>query len=194
MAEHALDHEAAARLAAEHRHAMEQAVATPTVEASAQPSASQTVQPSPSPALPAPSSGDGKVVGIGDLRGAADTGTVAAGAVEVEANPTAQVREGVPDVDGSLEPGVISKEVRKRLGAVLSCYERALKRRPKLSGKIVVSFTIGSTGSVTDAEMASDTLGDAEVSSCVIANVKRWRFPAPDGGSVTVEYPLIFTP
>jgi hypothetical protein len=37
--------------------------------------------------------------------------------------------------------------------------------------------------------MGSDAVGD-----CIISRLKRWRFPKPDGGSVTVNFPFIFTP
>jgi len=42
--------------------------------------------------------------------------------------------------------GLVSKEVRARIGAVKACYERALKRNPNLSGKIKVRWTITAAG------------------------------------------------
>ena len=39
-------------------------------------------------------------------------------------------RSEAPAVDGDLDPGIISAEVRKRMGAIKGCYERALKRNP----------------------------------------------------------------
>jgi hypothetical protein len=42
-------------------------------------------------------------------------------------------------------------------------------------------------------DIADDSMGDSEVSSCIKQLVARWRFPAPAGGSVEVEFPFVFT-
>ena len=42
-------------------------------------------------------------------------------------------RRETPAVDGELDPNMVAKEVRSRLGAIKACYERALKRNPNLS-------------------------------------------------------------
>jgi hypothetical protein len=82
--------------------------------------------------------------------------------------------------------------VRTRLGAIKACYERALKRNPTLSGKVVIHWTITQAGTVSGVDVEQDTLGDAEVASCIKALVARWRFPAPSGGSVDVSFPFVF--
>ena len=102
-------------------------------------------------------------------------------------------REAItPSVDGELDPSVVSKEVKRRLGAIKACYERALKRNPSLSGKVVVFWTITEAGTVSGLDIEQDTLGDPEVSNCIKALVKGWRFPRPSGGSVDVSFPFLF--
>ena len=76
---------------------------------------------------------------------------------------------------------MVAKEVRSRLGAIKACYERALKRNPNLSGKVVIHWTITQAGTVSGVDVEQDTLGDAEVASCIKSLIARWRFPAPVG-------------
>ena len=104
------------------------------------------------------------------------------------------VKSEAPAVDGPLDPSLVVKEVRTRIGAIKACYERALKRKSDLSGRVKIRWTITTAGTVTDVEIEEDTVGDAEVSSCMKGLVRRWRFPAPSGGSVDVVYPFLFEP
>jgi TonB family protein len=137
--------------------------------------------------------GSGKVADIGSLRG---SGTIAGGSTgvgAVEKRVSGVVKSEAPAVDGELDPALVSKEVRARIGAVKACYERALKRNPSLSGKVKVRWTITAAGTVSGVDIADDSMGDSEVSSCIKQLVARWRFPAPAGGSVEVEFPFVFT-
>jgi TonB family protein len=104
------------------------------------------------------------------------------------------VKSEAPTVDGPLDPSLVSKEVRTRIGAIKACYERALKRNPNLSGRVKMRWTITTAGTVTDVEIDEDTVGDAEVASCLKGLVGRWRFVAPSGGPVQVVYPFLFEP
>ena len=80
------------------------------------------------------------------------------------------------------------------LADIKDCYERELKRNPKLAGKIVVRFTIDEEGRVTGAAIEDNTLGEKAVAACIISRFERFRFPKPDGGAVTAAYPFIFAP
>jgi hypothetical protein len=136
--------------------------------------------------------GSGKVANISGLRGAGSIAGGDTGAGLSEKRVSGIVRSEAPAVDGELDPSLVSKEVRARLGAIKACYERALKRNPNLSGKIKVRWTITAAGTVSAVEIEEDSLGDSEVSSCIRGLVLRWRFPAPSGGSVDVVYPFVF--
>jgi hypothetical protein len=103
------------------------------------------------------------------------------------------VKDSAPtDVDGTLDPGVIAKEIRGRLGAIKACYEAGLKRNPSIGGKVQLRFEVSSVGKVTSAEIENDTMHDEEVAGCIKSRVMSWRFPAPAGGSVQFSYPFIF--
>jgi TonB family protein len=137
--------------------------------------------------------GSGKVADIGSLRGAGTIASGNTGAGATEKRVSGVVKSEAPAVDGELDPALVSKEVRARIGAVKACYERALKRNPNLSGKVKVRWTITAAGTVSGVDIADDTMGDSEVSSCIKQLVARWRFPAPSNGSVEVEFPFVFT-
>jgi len=94
---------------------------------------------------------------------------------------------------GRLASSRIVATVRQRQGEAAKCYERALKRKPSLGGKLKVQFTIAPTGAVSAAKIVSDGLRDAKLSTCVLARLKSWRFPRPVGGPVTARYPFVFS-
>lgn len=135
--------------------------------------------------------GSGKVASISGLRGGSDIAGASTGQVG-ERKIAGIVKQEAPSVDGELDPNIVAKEVRSRIGAVKACYERALKRNPNLSGKVVVHWTITAAGTVSSVDIEQDTLGDNEVSSCIKSLVARWRFPAPSGGAVEVSFPFLF--
>lgn len=136
--------------------------------------------------------GTGKVASISGLRGGGDIAGASTGTVGGERRVTGVVKSEAPAVDGELDPNIVAKEVRSRLGAIKACYERALKRNPNLSGKVQVHWTITPAGTVSGVDIEQDTLGDAEVSGCIKGLVARWRFPAPAGGAVDVSFPFVF--
>lgn len=92
---------------------------------------------------------------------------------------------------GALDKELIRRTVRRHLNEVKFCYQRELQRNPKLGGRIVVQFTIGGKGTVLLSKVQSSTLDNATVESCVASAVRRWSFPAPQGGGlVMVSYPF----
>ncbi len=138
--------------------------------------------------------GTGTAKGIGGLR-ASGPGEVGSGerGVEKVAVLRGSVKDSTPlDMDGSLDPNVVANTIRSRKGAIIACYEKALKRNPSLAGKVQLRFTISAIGKVTAAEIDTNTLGDDEVGSCMVTIVKTWRFPAPAGGEVQFSYPFVF--
>ena len=138
--------------------------------------------------------GTGNLKGIGGLRatGPGDVSTGEKGGERV-ATVRGNVRDSAPaDIDGALDPNVVANEIRRRKGAIVACYESALKRNPNLSGKVELQFTVSAVGKVTGAEIGTDTMHDDEVNNCIKSRVASWRFPAPDGGEVHFSYPFIF--
>lgn len=135
--------------------------------------------------------GSGEKAEIGGLA-TSGGGKVSAG--EKKQTRVAAVKAEAPEVDGSLDRDAITKVVRRRIKSLQDCYERELKRDTSLSGKIEVEFTIGESGRIDEARVSNNQMGSPAVGACLVSRIRRWRFPTPDGGSVTVNYPFIFTP
>jgi len=127
----------------------------------------------------------------GDSVGGDAVSTGAATEKKIKANATVGGGEETGGT-GILDQGKVTKTVRKNMPALRNCYEKALKKNPTLEGKISVKFTIGTNGRVTSASAASDSIGDASVSSCVIDKFRGFVFDKPEGGSVSYVYPIVF--
>lgn len=106
----------------------------------------------------------------------------------------ARARLGTLAVTGGLPLKDVARVVKARARGVQYCYEKALNRRPDLSGKLKVRVEIAADGRVTAATVTSDTVADTKVTGCVARQMRRWRFPKADDGKPTVaEVPLTFS-
>ncbi|WP_437485432.1 AgmX/PglI C-terminal domain-containing protein [Sorangium sp. So ce1014] len=104
------------------------------------------------------------------------------------------VRMGAVQVSGRLPPEVIQRIVRQSFGRFRLCYERGLQRNTGLQGRVAVRFTIDRSGAVAKAGDGGSDLPDGAVVSCVVRAFHALSFPAPEGGSVDVVYPILFAP
>jgi TonB family protein len=93
---------------------------------------------------------------------------------------------------GKLDKAIIRRIVRARLSQMRFCYEKELANDPKLEGKITLSFAIDTEGNVANVQSDS-SLGNQAVESCVTGVFQRMVFPKPEGGIVTVRYPIVFS-
>jgi len=128
--------------------------------------------------------------GVGYGGGGAGAGSVGVMAYRVAAP---QIRVGQAVITGHLDREIIRRTIRRQINRVKAAYERQLKARPDLAGKLVVRITIDEKGAVTDAAVASSDMGCPELEREVVAVVRTWTFPAAAGGGVVVvNYPFIF--
>jgi hypothetical protein len=95
-------------------------------------------------------------------------------------------------VSGRLPPEVIQRIVRMSFGRFRYCYESGLRGNPELRGRVAVRFVIDRSGAVPLASDAGSDMPDANVVQCVVRAFGDLSFPEPDGGMVTVEYPIVF--
>lgn len=96
-------------------------------------------------------------------------------------------------VNGRLPPEAVQRIVRANFGRFRDCYEQGLAKSPDLAGRVAVRFVIGTEGAVTETALADADLPDAAVRSCVVETYKGLAFPKPEGGTVTVIYPIVFS-
>ena len=90
------------------------------------------------------------------------------------------------------------REIFEKLSAetlkLKDCYENNTKET-KPSGKMSTRFTIGPNGKASNAVVLESELKSLPVEACVVSVLNGLTFPAPaDGGSVQVDYPLVFSP
>jgi hypothetical protein len=109
-----------------------------------------------------------------------------------------KLSQGATTVSGRLPPEVIQRIVRQNFGRLRLCYENGLRKDPTLGGEVRVKFVIDRTGSVATSQAAADVpaeraLKDPAVVACVVRAFQGLSFPEPEGGIVTVVYPVIFT-
>ncbi len=96
-------------------------------------------------------------------------------------------------VGGRLPPEVIQRVVRQNFGRMRLCYESGLRTNPSLAGRVSVKFVIDRGGAVAVAADGGSDLPDDAVRECVIRAFSNLSFPEPEGGIVTVVYPLVFS-
>jgi hypothetical protein len=136
--------------------------------------------------------GDGPGVGIGHGPGGIGRGHGVVPGTHVPKG--VQMRVGDPKVNGRIPAEVIQRIVRQNFGRFRLCYEDALRGNPGLSGRVAVKFVIDRTGAVGLATDGGSDLPDQGVVGCVVRGFQNLSFPQPEGGLVTVTYPLVFTP
>ncbi|MBA3550389.1 MAG: AgmX/PglI C-terminal domain-containing protein [Nannocystis sp.] len=104
------------------------------------------------------------------------------------------VRLARAEVYTSIDKDFLRRTVRAHINEVRYCYDQGLARNPNLKGRVSVRFTIGPKGQILEAELADNTTGDLNVGLCIVAAVKRWTFPIPEGGEAIVIYPFVLEP
>jgi len=103
--------------------------------------------------------------------------------------PPPSVNPGTPSVSGDIDREVIRRVIRRNINQIRYCYETALQKNPSLDGKVVVTFTIGSDGRVTDAK--AEGIAD-ELDRCLEKRFSTFVFPkAP--APAKIAYPINFT-
>ena len=105
------------------------------------------------------------------------------------------MRIGVTETsNGRLPPEVVQRIVRQNFGRFRHCYDQALTRNPNLQGRVAARFVIDRSGAVSSVANGGSDLPDSGVVSCVLSAFYGLSFPAPEGGIVTVVYPIAFSP
>ena len=79
-------------------------------------------------------------------------------------------------------------------GAIYGLYNRALRERAELQGKLVLEFTIAPSGEVTMCRVVSSELNDPDLESKIVARVRLFHFDPKDVESITTTKPIDFFP
>lgn len=103
------------------------------------------------------------------------------------------VRPGAADTrgTGTIDSGDLQRTLNRYQRQVQSCYQRIVNRDPSAQGRAVLRFKIDMQGRTDSVTMPTNQLG-SEFENCVLGEVRRWRFPAPEGGEVWIQLPYVF--
>ena len=96
--------------------------------------------------------------------------------------------------DGTLDPLVILNVMRARYPILRRCYEAALTDQPDLGGLVQARLIIGEDGAVSQVHPECTNMPDPSVVQCMVTEFETVHFPEPEGGTITVVYPIVFTP
>jgi protein TonB len=117
---------------------------------------------------------------------------------------TSNIARGSADARGPVRTGSSGKAARSReeielvfdrnKGAIYGLYNRALRERAELQGKLVLEFTVAPSGEVTMCRVVSSELNDPDLESKIVARVKLFHFEARDVESITTTKPIDFFP
>ena len=134
----------------------------------------------------APADKGGGLTGLRGLSGLSPSGPGATGA-----NPGSTPSGG----GGQLDAAQTQATVARYTGSVKrSCWQPALDARDPnapTSARVMVTITVGGTGSVQNVTTSGDPHGYPGLANCIGARVHAWTFPAT-GGTTTVNVPFVF--
>ena len=117
---------------------------------------------------------------------------------------TSSIARSGLDSRGPTRTGTSGKAARSReeielvfdrnKGAIYGLYNRALRDRAELQGKLVLEFTIAPSGDITMCRVVSSELNDPELESKIVARVRLFHFDPKDVESITTTKPMEFFP
>jgi outer membrane biosynthesis protein TonB len=137
----------------------------------------------------------------GGARKAADAAATQGGGDEGARSSNAQMivddealgAEVPPPAPTGDERRTIGEYIRNHTPEIRDCYEKRLRERKTLQGKLVARFDIGPNGRVIGASIEGMT--DRELSLCVVKVIRGWEFERPRSSvKLRVAYPWVFTP
>ncbi len=106
-----------------------------------------------------------------------------------------------PIVLGAMDPKKVDAVIDQHMMKINECYTTALKQHNQsdatqkraLRGKVLVKFTIGKDGSVSNVSTKSTSLRNKQAEGCINETIAKATFPAPERGSkALISYPFAF--
>lgn len=98
------------------------------------------------------------------------------------------------EFSGTIDREAIRRIIQANKNSIRSCYERSLQRKPDLYGKLILEWDIGERGRVERTSVKSNTLGDDQVASCIMARIRELKFPEPPADQIgRVTFPFVFS-
>jgi periplasmic protein TonB len=131
--------------------------------------------------------------GTGSLKGQVATQRVASFSDALAAGRAEAARTGKSG-KASRSREEIEMVFDRNKAAIYAIYNRALRDRPELQGKVVIELTIAPSGEVTACRVVSTELGDADLERKLVARIRMFQFEAKDVETITTTKPIEFFP
>jgi outer membrane biosynthesis protein TonB len=101
-------------------------------------------------------------------------------------------KKSEPEITGMDKEG-IRQAIREHLIPIRHCYEKELKTKPNLSGKLVLEWDVDKGGKVVRTEVYRSV--DPSIDACVADVIKNTKFPEPAKGQIgRIRFPFVFSP
>ena len=99
------------------------------------------------------------------------------------------------DIIGGRSRLEVMRVVMQNIGALRYAYNRCLREKPGIKGKIIVKFAVDEFGNVIHCEVVSSSIDDKDLESTVTGKIMRWKFDRIDrpGDITEVVYPFVFS-
>lgn len=142
--------------------------------------------------------GAGTGTGFGTGTGRTDLGSLMGTSSSIKRRPTVKRRPtgaSSAGLTGGRSRANIMRVVRRNMASLKYAYNRRLKTKPGIKGKIVVKWAIDEFGNVLFCKVVSSTMKDPTFEKEVVKKVKAWAFGKINiPGDVTeVSYPFVFS-
>jgi hypothetical protein len=97
---------------------------------------------------------------------------------------------GTPSVEDASYAPQVRRHLKRHLMVLLHCYELGLEHAPALTGTVVASFTVESSGRIS----AANATGPSEVSACMAGVIREIRLPPPARAPLRVSVEVTLVP
>ncbi len=89
----------------------------------------------------------------------------------------------------------VTKEIISKLPDLQYCYNKRLRDKPGLTGKVTVRLEIDSLGNVVDCKIVESILNDDLLETDILLHIYKWRFSKINAPKGTCEfnYPFVFS-
>ncbi len=102
-------------------------------------------------------------------------GARAEGALMVSESGPSQIHGNLPG-DRTRDAAAIRATVQQRLAAIDRCFAEPFDNGEASEGRVVVRFTIGVGGAITDVSVTETTVASEDVGDCMAREVEQWGF------------------
>ncbi len=93
---------------------------------------------------------------------------------------------------GKIDQGELMEAAEEAFPEMERCYAKARRQRPRLKGRVVLSWTIKTNGRVSAARRAGGTIKSRTFASCLASAIKKTGFPKPRRKAARVSLPFVF--